>query len=689
MTNGVTVDEGHGIEELLGAGLEPAQLLLGSMPDVAIVIDRDGRILYTNREVPGQKMVGSSLFDHNLGAEAEARMRAALHQVFTVGKPFSYEVESTGHEASDTVWYVSRWSPIEREGEVVASLIVASDITRRIMLERLDMAEQETILAAAAEGILGLDSEGNVTFANTAARDLLGAPEGGLRGRNIHDLVHSEAEAHPHQTDECPVLLSIRHGIVQHSEDDIFWRADGSSFPVHYTSSPIVDGGELQGAVLTFNDVTERKRFEAQLQYLADHDPVTSLYNRRRFEQELARHLSYDARYGTGGAVLVLDLDNFKYINDTLGHKAGDEVITRVARSIRDRIRETDTLARLGGDEFVILLPEAGIEQAQSVARTIIDTVRAHPVAVAGQQIRITTSVGVTTFGNREVDGESLLVEADVAMYDAKAAGRDRFALYTPMAVHEAEIESRLAWVGRVRRALAEQRFVLFAQPVVSIDTREAVQYELLLRLVDDDGELVLPGSFLSSAERFGLMAAVDRWVIHQAVRLLANTDPAVRLEVNVSGQSLADDELTGLLAVELSETGVDPARLVLEVGEQTAVSNLDETRRFAQEVHHLGCGFALDDFGAGFGSFYYLKYLPFDYLKIDGDFIHSLPANRTDQLVVHAVADIAHGLGKQTIAEFVGDDDTLSLLRESGVDLAQGYHLGRPEPADELVVGA
>jgi EAL domain-containing protein (putative c-di-GMP-specific phosphodiesterase class I) len=226
----------------------------------------------------------------------------------------------------------------------------------------------------------------------------------------------------------------------------------------------------------------------------------------------------------------------------------------------------------------------------------------------------------------------------------------------------------------------------MYCQPVVSIETGETIQYELLLRMVDDDGELILPGTFVPSAERFGLMPAVDRWVLHQAVQLLANTDPGVRLEVNVSGGSLGDEDLTRVLAAELTEAGVDPSRLILEVIEQTAVANLDETRRFAQQVHHLGCEFALDDFGAGFGSFYYLKYLPFDYLKIDGDFIHSLPANRTDQLVVHAVADIAHGLGKQTIAEYVGDADTLSLLAECGVDLAQGHYLGRPVPADELV---
>jgi diguanylate cyclase (GGDEF)-like protein/PAS domain S-box-containing protein len=794
------------LRELLGADAESVELLLGSMPDIALLVDRDGRILYTNRAPAEQQVIGTSLFDHDLGSEAHGRMRHALDQVFR-GQPVSYEVESRDAEGDAAAWYLSRYSPVERDGHVVAALIVASDITRRVQLERdmermshvgswewvpstgtvtwsdelyaiygvdkdtfvpsfesfielihpddrefvamvtqravsngegfsideriirpdgeervllssarvehagdqprvygicLDITErkqaeaelehvrqrQEVILQSAAEGVLGLDAEGLVTFANPAAGELLGWDPAEIQGLNIHDLVHTRRTDEPsHEIDQCPVILSLRSGLVQHMEDDVFWRWNGSSFPVHYTSSPIAERGELTGAVLTFNDVTERKRFEAQLQYLADHDPVTGLFNRRRFEQELARHLAYDARYQTGGAILALDLDNFKYVNDTLGHHAGDEVIGRVARNIRERLRETDTLARLGGDEFAVLLPEANIEQAQQVATMILDAVRRQGVVVGGQQIRITTSIGITCFGSRAgLAGEELLVEADLAMYDAKEAGRDRYALYTPMTVRQAQIESRLAWVERVRQALEGDRFTLYSQPIVSVATGEVIQHELLLRMVGEQDEIILPGTFLPSAERFGLMPQVDRWVVRAAVRLLAATEPELRLEVNVSGESMMDPELPDLIATQLGDAGVDPRRLILEVTETAAIANLDEAREFAQRLHDIGCGFALDDFGAGFGSFYYLKYLPFDYLKIDGDFIHSLPASRTDQLVVKALVDIARGLGKEVIAEFVGDDDTFRLLGDYGVDLAQGYHLGRPAPAGQLV---
>jgi diguanylate cyclase (GGDEF)-like protein/PAS domain S-box-containing protein len=804
----VTVGEGHSIEDLLGVGLEPAKLLLGSMPDVALVVDRDGRILYVNREPGGEPMTGTTLFDHDLGADAEARMRAALHQVFNLAKPMSYEVESRADDPDERAWYMSRWSPIERDGEVVSALIIASDITRRVRLEHelartshigawewepdsgdlqwseelyaiygvdretfvptydsflrlihpddrdfvelvirravetgepfsiderivrpdgeervllstgraerpenggparlvgvcLDITErkhaeeqlehvrrqQEAILESAAEGIVGLDADGRVVFANRAAADLLGAEPDALTGRDVHDVVHTTAASSAHDADACPLLLSLRSGLTQHMEDDVFWRQDGAGFPVTFTSSPIVERGELTGTVLTFNDVTERKRFEAQLQYLADHDAVTGLYNRRRFEQELARRLAYDARRGSGGAVLALDLDNFKHVNDTLGHKAGDEVISRVARGMAERIREQDTLARLGGDEFAVLVPEAGIEQAQAVARSVLEAVRAEPIVVGGQELRVTGSVGITTFGSRDgVTGEELLVEADLAMYDAKAAGRDRCALYTPMAVREAQIESRLAWVGRVRTALEEERFALHAQPVVSVETGAVVQHELLLRMVHD-GEAVLPGVFLPSAERFGLMPAVDRWVAGEAIDLLARCDSTVRLEVNVSGESMGDEALIAALRARLAETRVEPSRLVLEASESAVIANLERARQFARRVKELGCEFALDDFGAGFGSFYYLKYVPFDYLKIDGDFIHSLPASRADQLVVQALAGLARGLGKRTVAEYVGDDDTLAVLRDAGVDLAQGHHVGRPAPVSAALL--
>jgi diguanylate cyclase (GGDEF)-like protein len=443
------------------------------------------------------------------------------------------------------------------------------------------------------------------------------------------------------------------------------------------------DGSPLY-AIIQVQDVSERKRFEGQLQYLADHDPLTGLFNRRRFEGELSRQVAFNSRYGPTGAVLVVDLDHFKYVNDTLGHAIGDEMIGRVGTLLRDRLRETDVVARLGGDEFAILLPSADEEQALLVGEDIVKSVRSQSVQLSkDRSLRLTACVGIALFGqDYDVGHEAVLVNADIAMYEAKEAGRDRCVLLDATEGPQTQMRARLTWSERIRTALEEDGFHLFQQPILDIRKGEVTHHELLVRLPGDSGELIPPGTFLYIAEQFGLIQAIDRWVVAQATRLIsrlhAEGNP-VTLSVNLSGASITDASLLELVEEEIRTTGIDPHALIFEVTETAAIVNIDKARRFADRLGELGCAFALDDFGAGFGSFYYLKHLPFDYLKIDGDFIRQLPASKPDQLTVKAIVQIAHGLGKRTVAEFVGDDATLRLLGRYGVDFAQGYHTGRP----------
>jgi EAL domain-containing protein (putative c-di-GMP-specific phosphodiesterase class I) len=284
------------------------------------------------------------------------------------------------------------------------------------------------------------------------------------------------------------------------------------------------------------------------------------------------------------------------------------------------------------------------------------------------------------------VTADDLLIEADLAMYDAKEAGRDRFTFASDE--HHARMEKRLTSTERIRRALDEDLFVLYCQPILDLRTNEISQYELLLRMPAPSGELLLPATFLYTAERFDLIRGIDRWVVTQAIQLLADERRAgreLRVEVNVSGRSVADPDLPEFIVKQLDAASVDPAQLILEVTETAAIGNMDEARRFVARLTDIGCCFALDDFGAGFGSFYYLKHLSLDYLKIDGEFIHNLPASTTDQLILRSIVQMANGLGKKTIAEFVGDQATLQLLGEHGVHYAQGYHVGRPRPLTEL----
>ena len=436
-------------------------------------------------------------------------------------------------------------------------------------------------------------------------------------------------------------------------------------------------------------DITERKRFEERLQHMADHDPLTGLLNRRRFEEELERQVASARRYGQDGAVIVLDVDHFKAINDSLGHSAGDELLVSIAGRLTERMRETDVLARLGGDEFAILIMRGDAETAEAVAQSLLSDVRERSVIVGGARHTVTISVGIAPVdGSDEVTAEDLIVRADLAMHDAKRAGRDRLAFSAPPTQEQARIKARLTWIDLINGALADDGFVLQAQPILDLRSERVSQHELLLRMDGGNGDLVPPAAFINVAERSGLIGKIDRWVVARSVDIVAEHQRQgreLRLEVNLSGGSLGDPELLEAIECRLHDTGVDPCSLIFEITETAAVANVARAKRFAEHLLELGCSFALDDFGAGFGSFYYLKHLPFDFLKIDGEFVAGCAHDPTDRLVIDAVVTIASGLGKKTIAEFVTDEETCSLLQDLGVDYAQGSHVGMPVGLEAL----
>ena len=352
-------------------------------------------------------------------------------------------------------------------------------------------------------------------------------------------------------------------------------------------------------------------------------------------------------------------------------------------------MRGTDVLARIGGDEFAVILPDVNEQEAELVASALLEAIRSDlKVDFSGRSRPVTASIGIAAFSSAdELSAEELLVEADIAMYDAKEAGRNRVSVYGLTDDHQERMQARLTWGERIRRSLDENRLVLHAQPILPLNRDAFPRHELLVRLIDDDGGLIAPGVFLHIAERMDLIDRIDRWVVREAIRLLALEQHAgheVRLHVNLSAVSLADEELPAYIASELENAAADGRGLCFEITETMAIINMERARRFAARVADLGCQFALDDFGTGFASFYYVKHLPFDYLKIDGEFIEDLATNRTDQLVVKSIAEIAHGLGKYTIAEFVSDRQTLELLKRYDVDYAQGFYISKPTPISE-----
>jgi diguanylate cyclase (GGDEF)-like protein/PAS domain S-box-containing protein len=437
-------------------------------------------------------------------------------------------------------------------------------------------------------------------------------------------------------------------------------------------------------------NVTERKSFESQLQFLADHDPLTGLFNRRRFVEELELEIKLMRRDGHPSSLLMLDLDNLKQVNDTLGHQGGDALVRETAELLRDRLRETDAVGRLGGDEFAVLLRGSRTNEAAVVAEDLLERFRNREQILAADPVRPTISIGLTSLRRNFTGPDDALGAADRAMYEAKRTGGDRMAMYSRRLVHRSE--GRDSWADQIRSALDENRIVLYRQPIVELASRRIHRYELLLRMRTPDGDIVPPDAFLPAAERFDLVQALDRRAALEAVRLISESGSngdALRLDVNVAAKTIDDAEFLDAVEEALEKSGADPANLIFEASEHVAVSDLRRARAFSERVSDLGCGFALDNFGSGFGSFFYLKHLSVHHIKIGGHLIGALPSSRVDREIVRSIVGVAKTLERQTVGERVNDERTLALVAELGVDYGQGFHLGAPTPIENGHGGA
>jgi diguanylate cyclase (GGDEF)-like protein len=430
------------------------------------------------------------------------------------------------------------------------------------------------------------------------------------------------------------------------------------------------------------------ERTEAELRFLADHDSLTGLLDRRRFRSELDQYVSFSARYGGQGAVMVIDIDDLKAINDSQGHHAGDTLIRQIAAILRERVRTTDIVARLSGDEFAVLMPQTDVSGALQLGEDLRAQVAEE--AAAANADAATISVGITMFGgDRAIGAEAVLLAADQAMYSAKEEGRNQIALFQDPDEPRRRQRRSQTTSARIREALTHDRLSLHTQPIRSLASGGIERYELLLRMTGDDGELLPAASFIETAERSGMVQELDRWVVARALELLATREKdgrPVSLHINLSGVTLTDLSVLEFIERRLDEGQADPGRFTFEITETARVHDYETVGSFADRLTEFGCQVAIDDYGAGFGPFHYLKQIPFDLIKIDGSFVRDMPNSDADQLTVQAIVRIARGLGKTTIAEFVQDDVTAEMLREYGVDMAQGYHLGRPVDVAEAL---
>ena len=463
---------------------------------------------------------------------------------------------------------------------------------------------------------------------------------------------------------------------------------DGAEIPV---SQVVLAHCDAEGKPIFLStiarDVSERKQFESRLSELANQDSLTGLFNRRRFLEEVGLELIRSERSGASGGLLFLDLDGFKFVNDELGHAVGDELLQAVAKVLTSSLRGSDAAARLGGDEFAVLLPAMGEAQVAAVAERLLLDIREIRIPAKDQIVRITASIGASSYPADGLKAEDLLARSDIAMYAAKTE-RDSVRFYDASTLVVFESGNRRVIEQSVREALENDGLILYAQPIKNLKS-ESVHWEVLARMKLPDGSIIGPDAFLPVAERSGLIHALDRAVVSKAIDVLAQREAAntpIHLAVNLSAKAFDDPELLPLISERIRATGISPASIMFEITETATITNVLKAQEFLRYLRALGCKFAIDDFGVGLSSYYYLKTLPVDYLKIDGSFIRNLPNDTADQHLVKSMVEMARGLGKETVAEFVGDQATLDLLRELGVDHGQGYFLGKHGPIDDVL---
>jgi diguanylate cyclase (GGDEF)-like protein/PAS domain S-box-containing protein len=563
------------------------------------------------------------------------------------------------------------------------------DLDRR-QSEVLTDAQALETLHAIGDAVITTDASGVIKYLNPIAEQLTGWPVKEALGQPI-EKVFNVVDEHSRKPAENLVSRCLLNGKTSRlAEHAVLIRHDGKEFPIEDSASPILGRkGETLGVVLVFKDATEQRRTARELAHRAMHDPLTGLVNRREFEKRLEHALASSKTRGAQHTLCYIDLDQFKNVNDTAGHAAGDELLRQVTALLMEKVRERDTLARLGGDEFGLLLNNCPTEKAVRIVEELIAEIQGFGFVVNDQLFKIGASVGLTPVAYDSTTVEELIRQADTACYSAKQLGRNRTFIWQKGDSYPPSPPIKMQRAGDLSKALSENHFLLYRQPIVSLlhDREETTGHELLIRLMGLDGEIVLPSAFIPTAERHGLMSAIDHWVIHSALHCyteISGETANAEISINLSGSALNDESLLEYVHNQFGKSRTPPDRVCFEISETTAVHNLNQAQHFIKETRSLGCRFALDNFGSGLSSFSYLKKLEVDYVKIDGTYVRDMLTNPFYFSMVEAISNIGHSLGVRIIAEWVETQDVLTCLKDMGVDYAQGEALAPPEPLTE-----
>jgi len=580
------------------------------------------------------------------------------------------------------------FSDLDAQIMTTMALAAGAAIEKHQLISDLRRAESRSraLLNSTSEGIYGVDADGRCLFINQAGASLLGYRPEDLLGQPMHALLHhTRADGAPYPMEDCPILGSFRHGRPCRLDHEVFWRKDGTSIPVDYSAAPLEENGRVQGAVVTFTDSTQRKAVEARLNELAYYDSLTELPNRRLFLTLLSRAVAQSKRTGRSLALLFLDVDRFKIINDTLGHARADGLLQAFAGRLKACIRETDTVARLGGDEFTIILEAlASADEAAMVARRVLEALSL-PFALEGREVFITSSIGIALFPSEHTTAETLITCADTAMYAAKEHGAC-FRFFSPEMNTRAD--QRLSLETSLRRALQRQEFLLHYQPQVDVRTGRIVAVEALLRWWHPEQGMVSPGDFIPLAEETGLIVPVGEWVLHSACvqgRAWQQALPDLRVAVNLSRRQFEQPTIVDTIRRILDETGLAPGALDLELTESLLIHNTERTIATLKALHELGIRLSIDDFGTGYSSLNYLKHLPVAALKIDRSFVRNVVTNPKDASIVKAIVTLARCLDLAVVAEGVETRDQERALLALDCSEMQGFHFSLPLPPEDL----